>query len=111
MSVSAEPYERLAALAEEELALVTAAELPDADALEALLAERDRIVTTLPARPPAEAGPALARAAALQERTTGELAVRISEARGALDHVGQGRRVARGYGDSTPQRGALDLAG
>lgn len=106
-----EPYERLVTLAEEELALVTAEELPAVDALEALVAERDRIVAALPARPPAAAKPALARAAALQERTTGEFAVRVAEAREALGHVGQGRRVARGYGDSTPQRGALDLAG
>jgi hypothetical protein len=111
VSIAAEPYERLASLAEEELALVTAEALPDADALEALVAERDRIVTALPARPPTAAKPALARAAALQERTTGELAVRLSEARDALDHVGQGRRVARGYGDASPQRGMLDLAG
>lgn len=105
------PYERLAALAEEELALVTAAELPDADALETLVAERDAIVAALPVTPPAEAGPALARAAALQERATGELAARVSEARRSLDNVGQGRRLARGYGGATPSRGALDLAG
>jgi hypothetical protein len=109
--IAAEPYERLVTLAEEELALVTAAELPDADALDALVAERDRIVAVLPARPPAEAGSALARASALQERTTGELAARLAEARRELDAVGQGRRVARGYGDSSPQRGMLDLAG
>ncbi|MDW5597016.1 hypothetical protein VSS74_21895 [Conexibacter stalactiti] len=111
MSAAVEPYERLATLAEEELALVTAAELPDADVLEALLAERDRLVAALPADPPAAAAHALARAAALQERTTGELAGRLSEARRELDAVGHGRRVARGYGGATPQRGALDLAG
>lgn len=108
---TAEPYERLAALAEEELTLVTAAELPEPEALAALIAERERIVAALPAGAPAVAAPALARAAALQERTTTELAIRSAEVRRSLTVVEQGRRTARGYGDSAPARQGLDLAG
>lgn len=111
MTPTAEPYERLAALAEEELALVTATDLPDPAALVALLDERERIVAALPARAPAVAAPALARAAALQERTTTELATRAAEVRRSLTVVEQGRRTARGYGDSAPVRVGLDLAG
>jgi hypothetical protein len=106
-----EPYERLVALAEQELALVSGPELPTLEELDGLLTERDRIVASLPPQAPAAAGPALARAAAVQERTTTELATRAAEVRRSLGIVEQGRRTARGYGDSTPLRGALDLAG
>lgn len=109
MSV-AEPYERLAALAERELALVIEPEL-DPQALSDLLMERDALVATLPQRPSAEAAPALARAAALQERITLELATRVAETKRSLGLVAQGRRTARGYGDQRPVHGSLDLAG
>lgn len=106
-----EPYERLVALAEQELALVVRPELPTLDELDGLLTERDHIVAALPAQAPAAAAPALARAMALQERTTTELATRAAEVRRSLGQVEQGRRTARGYGDSSPLRGALDAAG
>ncbi|MDO8184480.1 hypothetical protein Q5424_03235 [Conexibacter sp. JD483] len=105
-----EPYERLAALAEQELALVIEQEL-DAQALSALLMERDSVVAALPGRPPSEAAPPLARAAALQERITLELATRVAETKRSLGLVEQGRRTARGYGDQRPARGAFEAAG
>jgi hypothetical protein len=108
---AAEPYERLAALAEEELALVTREELPTLEELDSVLTERDLLVASLPPQAPAVAAPALARAAALQERTTTELAARAAEVRRSLGIVEQGRRTARGYGDATPLRGVVDLAG
>ena len=109
MSV-AEPYDRLVALAEQELALAIEPDL-DPQAFAALLTERDALVATLPKQPPAEAAPALARASALQERITLELATRIAETKRSLGLVEQGRRTARGYGDSTPARVGLDIAG
>lgn len=105
-----EPYERLVSLAEQELALVIEHEL-DAQAISDLLMERDALVAALPGRPPSEAGPPLARAAALQERITLELATRVAETKRSLGQVAQGRRTARGYGDARPARGALDIAG
>ncbi len=107
---AAEPYERLVALAEQELALVIEREL-DAQALSDLLMERDALVAALPGRPPQEAAPPLARAAALQERITLELATRVAETKRSLGHVEQGRRTARGYGDQTPARSGFDVAG
>lgn len=107
---AAEPYERLAALAEQELALAIEPEL-DPQALSDLLMERDALVAALPQRPPAVAAPSLARAAALQERITLELATRAAETKRSLGLVEQGRRTARGYGDSTPARVGLDVAG
>jgi hypothetical protein len=108
---AADPYEAIAALAERELALVTAHRLPSLEDLDELLRQRDALVASLPAVPPAEAAPALARAMALQERTTVELTRRAAEVRRSLGDVELGRRVARGYG--TPGRivGSLDTAG
>jgi hypothetical protein len=108
---AAEPYERLVALAEEELALVSRAELPTIQELDGLLTERDHLVASLPARPPTVAGPALARAAAINELTTAALARRVSEVHRSLRQIEQGRRTARGYGGSSRAGGFLDLAG
>jgi len=108
---AAEPYEALAALAERELALVTAPELPTLEQLDELLLERDALVAALPQTPPAEAKPALARAMALQERTTAELARRAAEVRRSIGDVELGRRVARGYGTAGGPSGGLDWAG
>lgn len=108
---SADPYEELAALAERELALVTAPELPTLEQLDELLMRRDALVAALPATPPAAAKPALARATALQERTTAELTRRAAEVRRSLGDVELGRRVARGYGTPGRVAGSLDTAG
>ncbi len=99
---AAEPYERLVALAEQELALTIEPEL-DPQALSDLLMERDALVAALPRRPPVAAAPSLARAAALQERITLELATRVAETKRTLGQVEHGRRTARGYGDQQPR--------
>lgn len=108
---AAEPYEQLARLAERELALVTASDLPSLDDLDALLTERDALVASLPAQAPPDAAPALARAMALQERITAELTTRASAVRRQLGDVERGRRTAHGYGAARSRRGTLDLAG
>lgn len=109
-----EPYEALARLAERELELVAGDELPtdeQLDELAALQLGREALVAELPPNAPAAAAPALARAAALQERVTTELTARTAQARRALADVERGRRTAHGYGGRTPVRGTLDLAG
>ncbi len=104
-------YEALAALAERELALVSAPELPTLEDLDALLLERDALVASLPATPPPAAEPALARALALQQQTTDELARRAAEVRRTIGEVGLGRRTAQGYGTAGGRSSGLDWAG
>jgi len=104
-------YEALAALAERELALVSGEQLPTLEQLDALLTERDALVAALPEVPPAAAAPALARATALQERTTAELARRAAEVRRSIGDVGLGRRVAQGYGTTGAAAGGRDWSG
>jgi hypothetical protein len=89
------PYERLAALAERELALVTAFEPSRIGELVALQQTRTTLVAALPARPPDAARPALLRAHELQLRTTAALTV----------------QAARGYGTGAPARPVLDRMG
>lgn len=108
---SAEPYEALARLAERELALVSASEAPEPEALIALMDERAALVASLPARAPQAAAPALARALALQERITAELTVHAARVRRSLGNVEHGRRTMHGYAGGAPARGALDLTG
>lgn len=104
------PYEALAALAERELLLVSVGDPERLDELAALASERAAIVASLPARPPAAAESALARAATTQARTTSALAVRIAEVRRSLGEVDRGRRTARGYGVGAPARASVDQA-
>ena len=88
-------YERLAALAESELELVTAGAFDD---LPAVIEERDAIVAVLPDVPPDAARPALVRAAQLQERTTAVLARTLRELGGELGRLERGRSTVRRYG-------------
>lgn len=109
MSQETDPYERLAALAEQELALVQAFALDRVGELVALAQERTTLVASLPARPPAAARAPLARAAALQERTTAALSVLVAELGRELGGVDRARRAARGYGMGLPEpRPVLD---
>lgn len=105
------PYERLAELAERELALVSTFELSRIGDLVALAQERTTLVDALPERPPAAARPALARAAALQERTTAALARLCHDIGRELGHVDHARRAARGYGRGPAARPLVDHAG
>ncbi|HEY4280283.1 MAG TPA: hypothetical protein VGM91_18820 [Conexibacter sp.] len=100
------PYEALAELGQRQLDLLSGDELPDGAELLALLQERRELLATMPATPPQSAAAALARAKAINDRITAELARHASAARRALSHVEQGRRAARGYGaDSSRPRG------
>ncbi|HET6447888.1 MAG TPA: hypothetical protein VFG31_02170 [Conexibacter sp.] len=92
------PYERLAELAERELALVTTFEPSRLGELVALQQTRTTLVASLPARPPAEARPALLRAHELQQRVTAALTVLCDQLGRDLAGVDRSRQAARGYG-------------
>ncbi len=94
-------YEELAALAERELELATAARL---DELGELQRHRDDLVAALPTYPPPEARPALERAARLQRETTVALATSLRSVVEQLGHVGTGRRAASSYAPSVAAR-------
>jgi hypothetical protein len=107
----AAPYERLAELAERELAIVCAFEPRRIEELLAVIEERDALVATLPERPPAVARLPLARAAALQQRTTATLTRLRGELGRALGELDRTRRAAHGYGMQVPRRARLDRSG
>ncbi len=102
--MNAAPYERLVELAERERDLIAAGRY---DEIPALDDERNRIVADLPAVPPPEAGPALERAAVLQEESTRAIASALLETRHALLDLGRGRRTARSYAPQLSAGGAL----
>jgi hypothetical protein len=106
-----DPYERLAELAERELALVTAFEPSRIGELVALQQTRTTLIASLPAKPPRHARAALLRAHELQERTTAALTVLCDQLGRELGDVGRGRRAARGYGTGAPARPVLDRTG
>ncbi len=105
------PYERLAELAERELALVTAFEPSRIGELVALQQTRTTLVASLPAIPPAAARPLLLRARECQERTTAALTVLCDQLNRELGFVDRGREAARGYGAAAVARPLLDRAG
>lgn len=87
-------YERLAELAEAEL---TACETERPEDLSDLYAEAEQLRTSIPGRPPAEAEPALRRAAAAQERIGQLLGSRLAERGGDIERVHRAREAARAY--------------
>lgn len=93
-SPDAAPYEFLARMIERELELICTR---DQDALDALRAERDALIASLPETPPACARPALQRAALMNKRLEIEI-LRIREAL-VLEAANLQRvnRTARGY--------------
>jgi hypothetical protein len=97
-SAETAPYEALARMIERELELVGTG---DHDALAALKAERDALISALPVTPPASARPALQRAALMNKRVEIEI-LRLREAL-LLEFANVERvsRTARGY---TPPR-------
>jgi hypothetical protein len=97
-------YERLVTLAERERDLIAAGRY---DELPALDSERGELVEALPALPPAEAGPALQQAAALQEENTRALAAALIETRHGLLDVNRGRQTARSYAPPVSADGGL----
>lgn len=106
-----DPYERLAELAERELALVTAFEPSRIGELVALQQTRTTLVSALPATPPAAAREALLRAHECQLRTTAALQVLCDQLGHELGAVDTGRRAARGYAAAAPPRPVLDRTG
>ena len=105
------PYERLAQLAERELALVTAWEPSRIGELVALQQTRTTLVASLPASPPAAARAALLRARECQQRTTAALTVLCDQLGRDLAGLDRGRQAARGYGTGAPSRPVLDRTG
>jgi len=94
-------YERLAELAEAELAACEAERPED---LEALYAEATEIRASLPGRPPAEAEPSLRRAAAAQQRIGELLGGRLAERGGDLEQVHRAREAAHAYATTANAR-------
>ena len=88
------PYERLAELAEAELA---ACETERPEDLADLYAEAESIRASLPGPPPAEAEPPLRRAAAAQERIAQLLGARLAERGDDLGRVHRARDATRAY--------------
>jgi hypothetical protein len=105
------PYERLAELAERELALVTAFEPSCIGELVALQQTRTTLVASLSETPPAAARPALLRAHECQLRTTAALTVLCDQLGHELGAVDLGRTAARGYAAAAPARPLLDRTG
>ena len=95
------PYEALARMIERELELTCTR---DYEALESLKAEREALIASLPATPPASALPALQRAALMNKRVEIEI-LRVREAllldAANVERVG---RMARGYSPPRQER-------
>jgi HD-GYP domain-containing protein (c-di-GMP phosphodiesterase class II) len=90
----AAPYEQLADSYEDELQLVAEGRI---DELVELTAERAALIQSLPATPPAAAGPALERAALMNKRVMIEILRRREAVLIDLERVDVGRRTAAGY--------------
>jgi len=99
--VSTAAYERLAELAEAELAACEAERPED---LADLYAEAEAIRASLPGRPPAEAESALRRAAAAQERIGQLLGARLAERGDDLERVHRAREAAHAYATTANAR-------
>jgi hypothetical protein len=92
--VSTAAYERLAELVASELA---ACEAEPPEDFADLYAEAEAVRASLPGSPPAEAEPALRRAAAAQERIGHLLGARLAERGDDLERVHRAREAARAY--------------
>ena len=90
----AQPYEVLARSVERELELIGEGSI---DELEALYAERAALLESLPAVPPAEARPALQRAALLSRRVEIEILRRREALLLEAANVERVERTAHGY--------------
>jgi hypothetical protein len=94
-------YERLAAIAEAELAACEAERPED---LADLYAEAEAIRAALPGRAPAAAEPALRRAAAAQRRIGELLDGRLARRHDDLERVHRTREAARAYATAADAR-------
>ena len=105
--MTAGPYERLADSFERELELVGEGRLDEgAD----LAADRDALIATLPATPPASARPALERAQLMSKRVMIEIVRRRDAVLADLGRVAQGDRTARGYAPNRRRRLHIDAS-
>ncbi len=96
-----QPYEALARSFERELELIGAGDL---DALGTLHAERAALLEGLPAVPPADARPALQRAALMNKRVEIEILRRREALLLQADNVDRVGRTARGYAPAAENR-------
>ena len=101
------PYERLADTFELELELVGEGRL---DEVALLVADRDALIASLPATPPASARPALERAALMSKRVMIEIVRRRDAVLADLGRVAQGDRTARGYAPKRARRLHIDAS-
>lgn len=105
--MTAGPYERLADSFERELELVGEGRL---DEVADLAADRDALIATLPATPPASARPALERAQLMSKRVMIEIVRRRDAVLADLGRVAQGDRTARGYAPNRRRRLHIDAS-
>jgi hypothetical protein len=106
-SAARAPYERLVESFERELELVEDGRL---DEVAQLAADRDALIASLPAMPPASARPALERAQLLSKRVMVEILRRRDVVLADLGRVAQGDRTARGYAPKRPRRLHIDAS-
>jgi hypothetical protein len=104
MNRALDGYEALSRLFEDELAAATAG---DVIALERVQRDRESLIASLPAVPPAAAGPALRRAALLQRNVAIELQRRREHVLRELAANARAQRAAQGY--AVPRRGSRFL--
>ena len=104
---STAPYQRLAESFEHELELVGQGRF---DELAQLAADRDALIATLPAAPPAAARPALERAQLMSKRVMIEIVRRRDAVVAELGRVAQADRTARGYAPKRPRRLHIDAS-
>jgi hypothetical protein len=98
---SRQPYQALARSIERELELIGDGAL---DQLDALYAERAALLESLPATPPADARPALQRAALMNKRVEIEILRRREALLLETANVERVARTARGYAASVESR-------
>ncbi len=98
----AAPYETLARIFERELEVLGAGRLGELDALDA---ERESLIASLPDTPPASARDALERAALMHKRVTIEIIRRREAIVLELAQLERARRTARGYAPPRPESG------
>ena len=101
------PYERLAETFERELELVGEGRF---DEVVQLAADRDALIATLPATPPASARSALERAQLISKRVMIEIVRRRDAVVAELGRVAQADRTARGYAPKRPRRLHIDAS-
>jgi hypothetical protein len=70
----------------------------------ALQAERDALMATLPANPPAAARPLLERARQLLLDNTTRITIARAEVASSLGHLGRGRRAVAAYAGGSESR-------